>query len=82
VLPSVVSLSADEAAGVKQRPHSSSERTVGEHTIADIAELFSAWSSFTRWACHTPSLSALPAMHGQRFQRPDLVRGPAQYDLI
>ena len=26
--------------------------------------------------------SALPAVHGQRFQRPDLVRGPAQYDLI
>ncbi len=29
-----------------------------------------------------PWVSALPAMHGQRFQRPDLVRRPAQYDLI
>ena len=41
----------------------------------------------SRSACRTPSKvgqigSALPAMHGQRFQRPDLVRGPAQYDLI
>jgi hypothetical protein len=26
--------------------------------------------------------SALPAVHGQRLQRPDLVRGPPQYDLI
>ena len=41
----------------------------------------------SRSACRTPSKvgqmgSALPAMHGQRFQRPNLVRGPAQYDLI
>jgi hypothetical protein len=31
---------------------------------------------------HRPRVSTLPAVHGQRFQRRDLVRGPAQYDLI
>jgi hypothetical protein len=55
VLPSVVSLSLMLRPESKQRPRSSSERTVGEHTIADIAERFSAWSSFRRWACRTPS---------------------------